>query len=358
MRPKSLGPKSSAARFLAGEAGPPRVSRNQAPRSFALRRAKLITLGLTLAIAVLAGCSGGSEDAAEGAAEAPQRAAAPDQAPAEEAGVGGGDEGGAGEAAVADADDAAGGKGVPPLTQVVAATNDRIVREGTMRLEVEEAGFDAAFDRVITTAERLGGTVLSSDATSDDEGLTSGSVTVRVPAQNYDRLLTGVSEIGTVRERSITSEDVSGEFVDLEARLRHNEAQERFYLSLLEQSEGVEDAIAVQQRVADIQQTIEQIKGRLSYLEERTSFSRLTVELYETGSPFQPGGGAEPRFAEYWESARNGFVAVVGTMLVLATALLPLTLLGLVILLAIRYYRRIGARPQPASPPPPATQDA
>lgn len=318
-------------------------------------RRMLITVALTLAIAALAGC-GGADDAAESTADAPQRAAEP--APAEEAGA-------------ADADDAAGGgeeaadggEGAPPLTQVVAAANDRIVREGTMRLEVEEESFDAAFDRVVTTAERLGGTVLSSDATSDDEGLTSGSLTVRVPAENYDRLLTGVSEIGTVRERSITSEDVSGEFVDLEARLRHNEAQERFYLSLLEQAEGVEDAIAVQQRVADIQQTIEQIKGRLSYLEERTSFSRLTVELFETGTAFQRGGGAPPRFAEYWESAREGFVTVVGTMLVLATALLPLALLALVIVFAIRYVRRTGARPQPSSPPapepsPPVRQDA
>jgi large-conductance mechanosensitive channel len=226
-----------------------------------------------------------------------------------------------------------------------------------MRLEVEENGFDRAFNRVVDAAARLGGTVLSSDATSDDEGLTSGSVTVRVPADDYDALLTAVADIGTVRERSIRSEDVSAEFVDLEARLRHNEAQERFYLSLLGRAEDVEDAIAVQQRVDDIQQTIEQIKGRLSFLEERTSFSRLTVELFEAGSAFQQSPAAQPTFAYYWETAGNALVRVLGMGLVVATVLLPFVLVGLVIFVVVRVLGPIGRRrrPEPAAPPAPET---
>lgn len=315
-----------------------------------MRRIGMLVLAMTLAL--LAGCGGASEEAA-------MEAAAPDEAgePAAEQDVAGGGEGGGeraadtGGEAAADTDD---GAELPPAT-LASAPGDRIVREGTMRLQVDEGGFDAAFDRVVSAAGRLGGTVLSSNATSNDDGLTSGAVTVRVPAEDYDALLTAIAEIGEVRERSITSEDVSSEFVDLEARLRHNEAQERFYLSLLEEADGVEDAIAVQQRVEGIQQTIEQIKGRLSFLEERTSFSRLTIELFETGAAFQTASGERPTFAHYLGTARDALVTVLGGALVVATVVLPFAIVGLAIFAVVRRFAPAGRGMGSAGPRAPAS---
>jgi Flp pilus assembly protein TadB len=171
---------------------------------------------------------------------------------------------------------------------------------------------------------------------------------VRVPAQDFDDLLVAVGRVGEVEQRSITSEDVSDEYVDLEARLRHNQAQERFYLSLLDRAEDVDDAIAVQQRVEGIQQTIEQIEGRLRFLDERTSFSRLTVELFEAGGAFQGSGTPEPTFARYWATARAALINVLGGALVVATVALPFVVAGAVVLLVVRRYglpRRRAAAP-------------
>jgi hypothetical protein len=310
---------------------------------------RIVIVVVTLVALALAGCSGGSEAMSDsgGGGEAVLQ----EPAPAEEAAAA---EDGA--AARGDADTSAAGGDTTGTAQVPAMPGDRIVREGSMRVEIDEGGFDRAFNRVLDTSTRLGGTVVSSNATSDDEGLTSGTVTVRVPSDDYDALLTAMAQIGTVRDRSITSQDVSAEFVDLEARLRHNQAQERFYLSLLERAETVEDAIAVQQQVDDIQQAIEQIEGRLTYLEERTSFSRLTVELFETGSAFQPTG-ADPTFARYWEMARNGLINVLGVTLVLGTALLPFALVGLVIFFAVRRLRAARRRDVPTAPPGTTTPD-
>lgn len=314
----------------------------------------LIAVSLMLAVALAAGCSG-SGDAVSSDAEAPealgaeQAPAAPDDAGREEAAGGG---------SAADTDTSVPGE-APPVADLVAAQDSRIVREGTMRVEVDGGTFDRAFNQVVAAATRHGGTVAASDASSDDEGLTSGSVTVRVPAESYDALLTSVTEIGEVRDRSITSQDVSEEFVDLEARLRHNEAQERFYLSLLEDAEGVEDAIAVQQRVSEIQQTIEQIRGRLTFLEERTSFSRLTVELFETGSAFQQGGET-PTFTQYWEASRNALVNVLGVTMVLVTILLPFAAVGALIFFIVRRVRprRRRTLPPPGPPAQPAPEPA
>ena len=309
---------------------------------------RITIVALTLIAVMLAGCGGSESLESAGSAVAPDEAAMPEEPAAVRNDAAAGEDG---AVAGGDTDTAAGGNPAEPVPDLAAAPGDRIVRQGTMRLEIEEGGFDRAFTRVVDASGRLGGTVLTSNATSDDEGLTSGTVTVRVPADDYDALLTAIAGIGTVRERSITSEDVTAEFVDLEARLRHNEAQERFYLSLLERAESVQDAIAVQQQVQTIQQTIEQLRGRLAFLEERTSFSRLTVELFESGAAFQQAG-AQPTFAHYWEVSRNALVNVLGTALVIATVVLPFVLVGLAIFVVVRRVGATGRRSGPAAPAP------
>jgi hypothetical protein len=301
---------------------------------------KRMALMTVILMALLAGCGGsGAEDA--GAAAEPELARAAGSEEADSSAAGGqadsvarAQEGG-GEAAV---DDTAGGGGDVASPVLTAGAGDRIVRDGTMRVRVDDDAFDSAYDQLVGLAGRFGGTVLASEATTGDDGATSGTVTMRVPTEDFDDLLVAVGRVGDVERRSITSEDVSDEFVDLEARLRHNRAQERFYLSLLDEAKDVEDAIAVQQLVEGIQQAIEQIEGRLRFLEERTSFSRLTVELFEVGGAFQAGGPAQPSLARYWATARAALINVVGGTLVVATVALPFALLGLVGLVAVRRY--------------------
>ena len=250
--------------------------------------------------------------------------------------AGGGAGGGGGQEAGADGAAAEAGQQVDGGALLVSAGGDRIVRDGTMRLQVDE-DVDGAFSQLTRLAGRFGGTVLASEASTDDDGTTSGSVTLRVPAEDYDDLLVAVAGVGDVQRRSITSDDVSDEFVDLEARLRNNQAQERFYLRLLDDAKDVEDAIAVQQRLDGIQQTIEQIQGRLRFLEERTTFSRLTVEVAQVGATFQQGD-AQPSLARWVATARAGLINVVGAMLVVTTVALPLALLGLVVVVVARRY--------------------
>jgi len=300
---------------------------------------KRIVAMIVVVMAVLAGCAGASDEASGADA-----GAMAEEAVAEE--DGGASGGGGDQEAAADA--AAPGAADDRASAVLTATiGDRIVRDGTMRIRVEEDAFDGAFDRLVGIAEQFGGTVLASDASTGDDGATSGTVTVRVPAEDFDDLLVAVGRVGEVEQRSITSEDVFDEYVDLEARLRHNRAQERFYLSLLDRAEDVDDAIAVQQRVDGIQQTIEQIEGRLRFLDERTSFSRLTVELFEVGGAFQAEGTAQPSFARYWATARAALVNVLGGALVVATVALPFAIVGAALLLVVRRYgpprRRVTA---------------
>lgn len=273
-------------------------------------------LGLLLVLA--AACSAGDQDTAETAAAALDRDA-PEMVEPDD-----GEEGAGLGSAGEDAD------ALPPLPATTAATRgDRLIKEGTVTLEVVVDGFEQAFQRVVATATALGGSVVaSSSATADDGGGTSGTVTVRVPVDRYEELLVGVGGAGEVRRRDITTQDVTAEFTDAEARLRHARAQERFYLGLLAEAQGVSDAIAVQQQLEGIQQQLEQLQGRLNLLEDRTSYSTLTVELVEPGASPLLARGERPRFSGYLARAQDAFVMVVGSAVVVAVALAPLLLLA------------------------------
>ncbi len=213
----------------------------------------------------------------------------------------------------------------PAVTPAVARDPERVIREGTMTIEVEAGGFRTAFAEVIQIARRLGGTSVSSSARTHEDGSTAGTVTIRVPVERYDDLLTGMDGVGTVRAQDITSTDVTAEYTDLESRLRHARAQEAFYLELLGEAQGVQDAIAVKQQLDGIQAEIEQMQGRINVLEDRTSFSTLTVEIVEPGAaPALTALDERPTLGGYIDTARDAFVTVVGAMIVVAVSLAPL----------------------------------
>jgi hypothetical protein len=316
-------------------------------------------------VVFLAGCSAqGASDASGDAAISEERADAPPgvqpqgaPAPAEAqvsglkdaAGLGIGD---------SDTDDAAAEADVevstpdtPPIT-----TGERIIKEGTITIEVKDGDFDVAFQQAVSAATRFGGDVIASSSKTDDEGNTSGSVTLRVPVDDFEELMTGVGEIGTVVKRDVGSTDVTAEFTDLESRLRHLQAQERFYLGLLDRAEGVRDAIAVQQQVDGIQSEIEKIQGRLNVLDDRTTYSTLTVMLFEPGLGVpitDEDPETRPTLARYWDTARDAFVNVVGALLVGAVFLAPLlVVLGAGVLL----WTALRRRPQRELPPSAAAE--
>ncbi len=318
-----------------------------------------MVIGLVLLLGACSGSGGGATALREDAAGGPQPVSG---GGAESAGLGQDVAAAKGAGASGAGDVEAEAPELEPLPDSTLA-NQRIIKEGTISVEVGEDKFDAAFQRVIAAARALGGDVIGSSTRTSDEGDTFGSVTVRVPVEDFEDLLVDVGGVGTVRNRNIHSQDVSAEYTDLESRLRHLEALERFYLGLFDDAKNVQDAIAVQQRLDTVQGQIEKAQGRLNLLDDRTSFSTLTVEIFE------PGAGSviaedtpadRPTLARYWDTARDAFVNVVGAMLVVVLFVLPL-LVPLALLgaawLALRRRRRSGAVVPVVEEPEPTHED-
>ncbi len=196
----------------------------------------------------------------------------------------------------------AGAVSIPDLDQIRAqfVTQQRIiVRTVDMTLVVDD--IQGAIDSVADVAVGAGGWLVSSDRSFKHQG----SVSVRVPSNILDDVIVRLRRLANEVEMEVTSsQDVTDEYVDLRSRLSNQEATEAALLKLYERASKVEDALEVQKQVSDVQQTIEQLKGRIKLLEETAAFSLISVFLklstvemeVDAGSDRTVAAGAPIRF--------------------------------------------------------------
>jgi len=237
------------------------------------------------------------------------------------------------------------GLGGAPVPEAVALGTSRIVKTAVLSLGVDKGGIAKAYQAAQDAAALAGGWVQSSERATDQ-----ASLVVKVPSDRFDTVLASLRELGEVRTDSVTGEDVSSEYVDLEARLKHWRAQEAVFLELMTKAKTISETISIQQQLSVIQEQIEQYEGRRRFLDGQTAFSTVRLSLLESGAiATKPGDGAgRTTLARAWERAVGATLAVVAGSLVVLGVVLPLALiLGLPALVFALARRRSGRGPAP-----------
>lgn len=166
---------------------------------------------------------------------------------------------------------------------MVEAVNRKILRNANLALEVPDPS--AAQRKITSIAESLGGFIVTSESKLRQTG-DSGkqelevNVVVRVPAPQFGSALDQIRAQGSrVIEEKTTGQDVTEEFIDLEARIKTQKALELQFLEIMKQAYKVTDALEVQRQVAEVRTEIEKLEGRKRFLEDRASLSTITVSL-------------------------------------------------------------------------------
>jgi hypothetical protein len=268
------------------------------------------------------------------------------------------------------------GEGGVPLGSPRSASR-MIIKNAELRLLVENTA--VAIDRVTQVAEDTFGYVLSSRTWYQDD-YQYATITLGVPAEEYEGALRRLRGLGLrVLDESASGEDVTDQYVDLQSRLRNLEATEATIRSFLEKAETVEESLRVNQQLSEITEQIEEIKGKMNYLKDRSSYSTITVHLepqLPTPTPTAtPTATATPtptptptplawQPEQTFKSATNVSVRLlrgIGDLLIWIVVVLGpfLIVLALVVWLAIWFRRR---RPRPEgkkaeAAPAPAPED-
>ena len=214
------------------------------------------------------------------------------------------------------------------------STEERmIVRTGEMSLVVEAV--TQACDEIAQLAARFDGYVVSSRISGEEEEM-RGWISIRVPDEKFELALAELRNLAVrVKSESTSSQDVTEEYVDLESRLKNAEATEQQYLALLEKAEDVEDILRIYESLSRVRAEIEQIKGRMQYLERTSSMSLISVHL-------EPETTAKPLVRVGWsaleilKSAVRGLVTAgqfLGTLAIWLIISVPIwgTILGIIL---------------------------
>jgi hypothetical protein len=213
-------------------------------------------------------------------------------------------------------------------------TERKLIKNGEVEFETEN--LIETRKNIFNAIEKFKG-YSSSDNEYKSSYQISNSITLRVPSENFDNLLSEII-IGVTNfdRKEIAVNDVTAEFLDIEARLKTKKELENRYLEILKKANTVSEILEVEKQIVELRSEIESIEGRLKFLNNQVSFSTLDVRIYETiskqtefGKKFKNG------FKNGWENLILFFVFLVNIWPFI------LIIFGIIILIKILGKRKI-----------------
>jgi len=225
---------------------------------------------------------------------------------------------------------------------------------------VETTDYDATIEGIYAMVEELGGFMESTSlsganyyqAARGNTGNRYAHFTIRVPSENFNTLTTSLSTLGNVPYCNTYSENITRVYYDVQSRLTAYQTQETRLLEMLAIAETVEDMLAIQQQLTEVQYEIDSLTSTLSNYDNEVRYSTVNLSVEEV-QEYTPQPVVK---LSYWEKMTTGFVRSlknVGTfftdlLLWLVTNLPVLVLIAAigsaVVLLARRWIHRIPQR--------------
>lgn len=224
------------------------------------------------------------------------------------------------------------------------AANRKIVRNANLTLEV--ASPSEVQPKIVSIAESHQGFVVTSEATQrNTEDKSRPEITVnlivRVPASQFNAVMEGIRAVGTRRlQEKVTGQDVTEEFMDLEARIKNQKALELQFIEIMKRAGKVDDALSVQRELAEVRTEIEKLEGRRRFLENQASLSTINVTLQPPTQIVNATG--------FWYSVRiafsDGVDVATEIILFLIRAILALTPILVLVVLPLALLAKLGIR--------------
>jgi hypothetical protein len=203
-------------------------------------------------------------------------------------------------------------------------------------LTIQVDDVKTASDQAGQLASTLNGYVASSSF--DDSGV-GASVVLSIPESNFSRAMRSLSSLGVVKAQSVSSNDVTEDYVNLQAQLASYTTEDTALLHILNASATVQDALDAENAIQNTQAQINDLEGQLRVMQQLVAFSTINIQL------MQPPKNPSLDFSDALNSALLALYTVTRGILILGASLIPVAMIGGVIYLPYRHFSRKGRQP-------------
>jgi hypothetical protein len=258
-----------------------------------------------------------------------------------------------GAAAVASPRPASATQPEAPATTLGPAIARKIIYDAQVDLVVESV--DPIAKKMTSLVQDARGYIAEQNVTGSPGSLRSIHWRIRVPVEQFDSFVDSVVALGELERNNRTSQDVSDQYYDLEARIKNKKVEEQTLNKILQERSGkLEDVLKIEIELSRVRGEIEQLEGKIRVLENLSSLATLTInirerEKYEPSAPVV--ASFSTRIGRTWDSSITSLIDLGKAIVLLAVSWaiwIPLYLIGaIVVWLFLRWLYRVFIRNLP-----------
>ncbi len=200
----------------------------------------------------------------------------------------------------------------------------KIISTGRLQLEVDNV--PSTVNKITNITVQQGG-FISGSSVSGYEERKNGQVTVRVPQKNFYAAVEQIEALGTVKSKDLQGQDVTEEYIDINARLGNFKKQEERLQEILKMANTVKDVLEIERELNRVRGEIESLTGKLNYLDKSIEMSTITVNVNEL-APFFEGWG----ITDALKQSVNGFFESISGLIVFTGFILPIAIYLIVVI--------------------------
>nr|WP_294935150.1 DUF4349 domain-containing protein [uncultured Flavobacterium sp.] len=199
----------------------------------------------------------------------------------------------------------------PPMEENIEAAKaipgtvpqPKIIKTGTLRFETDN--LDESYAAVQKAIARHKASIQNDDSGKNYESVYR-NITIRVPSASFDAFIAEISQgVKHFDQKEISSQDVTEEYIDVEARLNAKRVLEKRYFELLNKATKISEMLEIEKQLSAIREEIEAKEGRLKYLQNRVSMSMVHLQMYTKNA--SESGATVSYFGKMWNALKDGF---------------------------------------------------
>ena len=182
-------------------------------------------------------------------------------------------------------------------------TETKIIKTGNLRFE--SSNLENSF-QTVQKAVAKHKAIIQNDNSGKDDYSVYRNFTIRIPNQDFDAFISEISQgVSHFDKKEISQQDVTEEYVDVEARMNAKKKLEARYIQLLTKANKVSEMLEIEKQLAEIREEIEAKEGQLKYMQSKISMSTINIEMY-TNNPSE--SGVTVSYGDkIWNEIKSGF---------------------------------------------------